>query len=128
MRDRVVFFILGALLATFAYFVGEMNLSAHNFEVGEHQVIPNLIVGKLLVNESIQVGGEDSNRIRMGFDDDLVRIDLLSANGKKHIALIVTKETGEDGAFIAIGDDTGIIRFMDTSSVNRFNKEYSKQE
>ena len=50
MRDRVVFFILGALLATLAYFAGDMHLSADNFEVGEHQVIPNLLVKNWLQN------------------------------------------------------------------------------
>ena len=123
MRDRVVFFILGALLATLAYFAGDMHLSADN----ELEVIPNLLVKKL-VAESIEVGFSDTYRIRMVAGDDSAGIGLLSPNGKQHIALIVNKETGEDGAFITIGDDTGKIRFMDTSSVNRFNQEYFNQE
>ena len=31
MRDKIVFFILGALLATLAYFAGDIQLSAQNY-------------------------------------------------------------------------------------------------
>jgi hypothetical protein len=97
MRDRVLFFILGALLATFAYLAGDMHLSAHNFEVDGLELIPKLLV-KELIAESIEIGFSDTYHIRMGFDDDLARIDLLSPNEEQRIALIVTEETGEDGA------------------------------
>ena len=43
MTDKVVFFILGALLATLAYFAGDMHLSAEN----ELEVIPKLLVKKI---------------------------------------------------------------------------------
>ena len=72
MRDRVVFFILGALLATLAYFAGDMHLSADN----ELEVIPNLLVKKL-VAESIEVGFSDTYRIRMVAGDDSATIGLL---------------------------------------------------
>ena len=46
MRDKIVFFILGAILATTAYFAGDMRLSADN-QQGEFKVIPKLIVQEL---------------------------------------------------------------------------------
>ena len=118
MTDKVVFFILGALLATLAYFAGDMHLSAEN----ELEVIPKLLVKKLIA-ESIEVGFSDTYRIRMIANHKSASVNLLSDNKKKHIALIITKEAGEDGAFIAIRDDTGRTRIMDVSSVNRFHQE-----
>ena len=114
MKDKVVFFILGALLATLAYFAGDRHLSADN----DLNVIPNLLV-KELVAESIQVGFSDTYSIRMTADDNSAEVSL-SNSGKKFISLILSKEAG---AFIAIRDDNGKIRIMDTSSVNRFHQE-----
>ena len=123
MRDKVVFFILGALLATLAYFVGDINLSADN-ELDNLEVIPKLLV-KNLAAESIQVGFSDTYRIHMAANHDEATIGLLSPNGKQEIALWVLKETeGEAGeAFIAIRDDTDKIRIMNTSSVDIFHQE-----
>ncbi len=120
MRDKVVFFILGALLATLAYFVGDINLSAEN----DIEVLPQLLV-KNLQAESIMVGFSDTYRIRMAANHDETTIGLLSPNGKQEIALWVIKETeGETGeAFIAIRDDTDKIRIMNTSSVEIFHQE-----
>ena len=115
MRDRVVFFTLGALLATLAYFAGDIHLSAEN----ELEVISKLFV-KELIAESIVVGYSDTHRIRMEANHEAATIGLLSSNGTQRIALWVLKEPGEDGTFIAIRDDTGKTRVMDTSSVNRF--------
>ena len=55
MRDRIVFFVLGALLATIAYFAGDMNnLSAQ----GEVTHIEKLSVGELTVDKTLIVGDE----------------------------------------------------------------------
>jgi hypothetical protein len=81
-----------------------------------------------VVADDIQVGMNDNYRIRMGAGDDMVRIDWLSPNKDKHIAILVTKGTAVDGAFIAIGDDTGKNRFLHADGVDRFNQEDFKQK
>ena len=123
MKDKVVFFILGALLATLAYFVGDINLSADN-ELDGLEVIPKLLV-KNLQAESILVGFSDTYRIRIAANHESATIGFLSTNGKQEIALWVLKETeGEAGeAFIAIGDATGKFRIMNTSSVDIFHQD-----
>ena len=143
MRDRIIFFVLGALLATLAYFAGDMQLSAHNTEIEGKQIIPKLFVEEIQVLSDLIVGGSGRYSIRMNADHEkaifMIRdpdtprrsirmvvdhegaaIDLLSPNGKRFIGLFVAKEAGEDGTFIAIGDGTRKIRLMDASSVNRF--------
>ena len=126
MRDKIVFFILGAILATTAYFAGDIRLSADN-QQGEIKVIPKLIVRELLVQEllagSIQVGFKDTHQIQMGFDNDSARIRLSASNGKQLIGISVTKENGDDAAFIAIGNDMGKVRFMTPSGVDTFHQE-----
>lgn len=120
MRDKIVFFILGAILATTAYFAGDMRLSADNPQ-DEFKVIPKLLVKELLA-ESIQVGYKDTYQIRMGFDKDSAKIGLLPSNGKQLIGIFVTKETGDDAAFIGIGNDMGKFRFMNASGVDTFGE------
>ena len=122
MKDKIVFFILGALLATLAYFVGDLNLSAHNPEIGEVQIIPELLVKELWA-ESIKVGFSDTHRIHLWVNEDLAKIDVFSDDQKKRVALIVTKETGIDGAFIAIRDDTGKTRALNADGIDRFREE-----
>lgn len=122
MRDRVVFFILGALLATLAYFAGDMHLSAHNTKIGELEVIPKLLV-RTLQAEFIEVGFSDTHHIRMWVDDDVAKILLLSENEENQVSLIVTKDTGEDGAFIGIRDDSGRTRVLTSDGVDRFHEE-----
>ena len=126
MRDKIVFFILGAILATTAYLAGDMRLSADN-QQGEFKVIPKLLVGELLVQELqadfIQVGYKDTHQIRMSFDNDSAKIGLLASNGKQLIGIFVTKETGDDAAFIAIGNDMGKVRIMNASGVDAFGEQ-----
>ena len=119
MRDKIVFFILGAILATTAYFVGDMRLSADN-QQGEFKVIPKLLVKELLA-ESIQVGYKDTHQIRMGFDDDGASIILSASSKKQSIGIFVTKEEiGDDGAFISIVDAKGKFRLIGSSRVDAF--------
>ena len=59
----------------------------------------------------------------MGFDNDSARIDLSASNGKQLIGIFVTKETGDDAAFITIGNDMGKVRFMTPSGVDTFLQE-----
>lgn len=44
MRDRIIFFVLGALLATLAYFAGDIQLSSHDTEIEGYRIIPKLLV------------------------------------------------------------------------------------
>ena len=61
MKDRIVFFVLGAILATIAYFVGDMNnLSAQ----GDVTRIEKLSVGEITVDKTLVVGNnEDYSKI-----------------------------------------------------------------
>ena len=118
MRDRIIFFVLGALLATLAYFAGDMQLSAHNTEIKGMQIIDKLLVREIQA-KSILVGYSDTYQIRIDANHKGAILSLLSPNKTQDIILVVSKETGV-GTFISIRDDTGKTRFMDTSSVNRF--------
>lgn len=146
MRDRIVFFILGALLATLAYFAGDMQLSAHNTQVEGLHIIPKLLVEEIMVSKSINVGFADNYRIHMTAnhegtsirffhpngkekivlalespptDPEAAYLSIASPNGKQAIGLFTDNDTEADMPFIVIVDDTGKARFMDTSSVNR---------
>ena len=61
MRDRIVFFVLGAIIATVAYFVGDMsNISAQNGRAVFDKLVvrDTLTVGKrVLVGNELSVGG-----------------------------------------------------------------------
>ena len=121
MRDRIIFFVLGALLATFAYFAGDMQLSAQNAEIGEIKVIPKLLVRELMA-ESITVGYFDTYQIRMKANRNEANIHLLDPNRRTRIALDILKTEGQGEALIAISDGTGKILMMGANGVNRFAK------
>ena len=48
MKDKVLFFLLGSVLATMAYFIGDINLSMDE---------KNLVVDPISVREHLTVGG-----------------------------------------------------------------------
>ena len=67
MRDRIVFFILGALLATLAYFAGDMNNAKAKDEVvtEDLNVLGDLhLAGRLMVGggEIVLTNGRDVSR------------------------------------------------------------------
>ena len=84
MRDKIVFFILGAMLATVAYFAGNANKVDADGELVVKQltVTDSLILlgdaavdGRLLVNERIEVGLEPNKpRIMMEVDSNQAQI------------------------------------------------------
>ena len=121
MRDRIVFFILGALLATLAYFAGDMQLSAHNPEMKENgrQLIGKLFVDDLMVEglfaqkimtESIVVGYKDGYRIRMEANPIGASIRFFHPNGKQNISLALgqlPQITGPEAAYLYIYSPNG---------------------
>jgi len=126
MRDRVVFFILGAVLATVAYFVGDMNpISAQSdtkFFDGNVVIDGSLHVkgGKLIVSHALPgrkhnvvsiESGEDGTVINqfleMGPGEPLRQKSRLTGWGlsKDVVNLILSTDKR---AFIALDDAEGI--------------------
>lgn len=111
MKDKIVFFVLGAVLATVAYFVGDMdNLSADS-EIGSMEfdtvVVENLYVkDKLTVSE--YVGAADLLRefpcIVISADRKAASIAITSAlnvNSKNHgTVYVITESDGDPGIFM----------------------------
>jgi len=93
MRDKIVFFILGAVLATLAYYIGsESNASADGELVVKQLTVTDSLIllgdaavdGRLLVNERIEVGLE-SNKPR-----------IMMEVGTSQAQIIVTENADED--------------------------------
>ena len=77
MRDKIVFFILGALLATLAYFAGDMNDAKAKDEV----VIGDLdVTGNLTLAGSLRVGG---GTILLTNRDDISQRVTITASDKQ---------------------------------------------
>ena len=86
MRDRIIFFVLGALLATFAYFAGNVDIGAADDELVVRRLTVSdqlillgdaVIDGRLLVNERIEVGLESNKpRIMLGVDSNQAQVFL----------------------------------------------------
>lgn len=121
MKDKIVFFILGALLATLAYFAGDVNLSAvdHDIESFDTLVVEKLIVGKTLSvgleNFNVQPGTADPHVI-MSANDDRAFISIardigsptLPPHQRKVIFVAIDKDKGSP--FIVLSDGKGEIR------------------
>ena len=124
MRDRILFFVLGALLATFAYFAGDMQLSAHNTEIGETQIIPELLVEELVVTKRVMVGFSDTYNIHITAHDKAAVITLgyphrgERLGRKDQIAFVVS----DRGTFISIRDETDKMRLMTSDLVDQHLK------
>ena len=84
MKDRIVFFILGAVLATLAYYAGsENNVDADGELVVKQLTVTDSLIllgdaavdGRLLVNERFEVGLEPNKpRIMMEVDSNQAQI------------------------------------------------------
>ena len=73
MRERIVFFILGAVLATIAYFVGNANNVDADIKTGRYNllVVDELVVkSKILVNESGLIDIADNSTIGLMIKDN----------------------------------------------------------
>ena len=100
MRDKIVFFIFGVVVATLAYFVHDMNSATAQ----EKTIVEDLIVtGTLLVksgNVIVTNGLDVSNAIKLEVDDTGARMGLINglteeaSNAKS--TLFLTAETKND--------------------------------
>ena len=81
MRDKVMFFLLGAVLATTAYFLGDLEtLTAED----EYREIDVLRVNRLLVEHSIAVGDIGKSVIVIMADNERAEISLFGAEVPKN--------------------------------------------
>ena len=95
MKDRIVFFILGAVLATLAYFAGDMNTADSQVVNGVHKG-DLTIDGELNISGTVTVGG--GRLTVMYLDDDY--IDSLIRNQKPVIINGIHLNVSEKNAAI----------------------------
>lgn len=107
MRDRIVFFILGAVLATIAYLVGDLETLTAEDKVTE---LDTLRVNRLLVKDGITVGGIGKKSIVILVDDESAKISLLGGT-------VPSEESGFSNTMdetpiltLAAGSDAALIR------------------
>ena len=77
MRDKIVFFVLGAILATIAYLVGSLETLTAKDQITE---LDQLRVNKLVVKESIVVGDVGTKPILITSTNELAKIVLLGGH------------------------------------------------
>ena len=76
MKDKVVFFILGALLATIAYFAGDLETLTAQDKITE---LDHLRVNHLQVKDAIMVGDIGKKFILISADNEFAGISLHGA-------------------------------------------------
>lgn len=74
MRDKIVFFVLGAVLATIAYTIGDLETLTAEDEITE---LDHLTVNRITVKESIVVGDVGTKPILIKSTHELAKIVLL---------------------------------------------------
>ena len=111
MRDKVVFFILGALLATIAYTAGDLETLTAQKEPTEFPPV----VSDLIVKNRLAVLGNDGEYILMGPDQ----------NGGMRIIL---KGKGEDvpKILLRVDEDSGLIGIDQGKDANNVTMATSK--
>ena len=87
MKDKVVFFILGALLATIAYFAGDMNKAGargHFQEFEDVLVKGDLIVsgGRLVIHNDPPFSEDIDNYIEFQVDKEASAILMITGKGQ----------------------------------------------
>ena len=87
MRDKVVFFILGVLLATIAYFAGDMNRAGargHFQEFEDVLVKGDLIVsgGRLVIHNDPPFSEDIDNYIEFQVDKETSAILMITGKGQ----------------------------------------------
>ena len=75
MKDKVLFFILGAVLATVTYFIGDLETTAED----EYHEIDKLRVKSLVVKNGIWVGDIGKKFIAIQTDNEYAHISLYGA-------------------------------------------------
>ena len=76
MRDKIVFFILGAVLATIAYLIGDLETLTAENKVTE---LDPLYLNNLVVKDHIRVGGLGKKSIVIGIENEIAHISLFGA-------------------------------------------------
>ena len=88
MREKIVFFILGAVLATIAYTIGDNNSDAQNFRAGvtefdEIQCRKLTVFGEIQANEIMVMDPiRKTGFIKIGFDKDGPTLNLMNTDNK----------------------------------------------
>ena len=77
MRDKIVFFVLGAILATIAYTIGDLETLTAEDQITE---LDQLRVNELVVKESIVVGDVGTKPILITSTNELAKIVLLGGS------------------------------------------------
>lgn len=129
MRDRVVFFLLGATVATIAYFVGDMKkVDAQN----NTRVFDNVhIKGELLITGGglIIRNNEDLSRVDVNTFGVLVRDDFVGIALENYVRSI---RAGEPSSRVLIGafeDENGSKSYMGLmSNRGKFDKLISSED
>ena len=104
MKDKVLFFILGAVLATIAYFLGDLETTAED----EYREIDALRVNRLHVKDSIVVGDTGKKLIVIMADDETAQIRLDGAELSKNREDFLNN-TGEAPSLTLAATDTGAV-------------------
>jgi hypothetical protein len=94
MRDKVVFFILGALLATIAYFAGDMNKAGARDHFQEFEDV--LVKGDLIVSGGRLVIHNDSP-----FSEDIDNYIEFQVNKEASAILMITGKGQDPGDMTA---------------------------
>ncbi len=101
MRDKIVFFILGAVLATIAYAVGNANrVEADNGKKGTYGFlsVSHLEVDSMRVAENVHITKSDilisdpknpGNLIRISIEQGIPHISLQTGDGEKSTSHIM---------------------------------------
>ena len=122
MKDRIVFFILGALLATFAYFAGNMNkldadidkkgvydfLSVSHLEIDSMQVADNVTITK----SGIIIGDAETNSksmIRIFVEEGVPHIILYNGDDKKTSSVVTLSAYPIIPLFQLVGEDRKLV-------------------
>ena len=123
MREKILFFILGAVTATLAYFAGSSNESSA-IDKGKYDllVVDSLIVRSIIVSES---GKDGDSMIGLRVDDNIPSINISNRKNaveKSGIMLSAFSETDAPGSiplFILIDADSNENYTLTSSGVYR---------
>lgn len=113
MRDKIVFFILGVVVATLVYFFHDMN----NATAQEKTIVEDLLVtGTLWVksgNAIVTNGLDTSNAVRLEVDDTGTRIGLINgltedgSNAKSTLFLTAETKNNKSSSRIILQGESG---------------------
>ena len=107
MRDKVMFFLLGAVLATIAYFIGDLETLTAEDKITE---LDFLRVNRLVVKDSIAVGDTGGSVIVIMADNERAEISMFGAEVPENRDEVIDN-TGEAPSISLIArGDSAVIR------------------